>query len=98
MSIQHRITINELVDWAENMMLEANFEEENFETIRDIISKLGLADVKAFGLTWEDCDSFLQRLGYQAQIIINPPAPMLPSQQCGPSLWKRLGYKHGCLG
>ena len=78
--LQHRITINELVDWAENMMLEADFEEENFETIRDIISKLGLADVKAFGLTWEDSDSFLQRLGYQAQIIIKENSMMASAE------------------
>ncbi len=66
----HRITLEELVDWAEQVMMEGDFEEQDFETLRDIVSRLGLADVRAFGITWEDCESFLSRLGYQVQITI----------------------------
>ncbi len=68
--LHHQITLEELVDWAENMMMEADFESQDFETLRDIISRLGLADVKAFGMTWEDCENFLSRLGYKAQVIV----------------------------
>ncbi len=68
--LHHRITLAGLVDWAESMMMEADFESQHFETLRDIVSKLGLADVKAFGLTWDDCEYFLSRLGYQARIIV----------------------------
>ncbi len=68
--LHHQITLEELVDWAENMMMEADFESQDFETLRDIISRLGLADVKAFGMTWEDCEIFLSRLGYKARVIV----------------------------
>ncbi len=67
--LHHRITLAELVDWAEYIMMEGDFESHDFETLRDIISKLGLADVKAFGMTWEDCEYFLSRLGYQSRVI-----------------------------
>lgn len=44
-------------------MMEADFNTRDFETLRDIVSRLGLADVKAFGMTWDDCEGFLARLG-----------------------------------
>jgi hypothetical protein len=66
--LNHRLTLSELVDWAEEAMREADFEERHFETVRDIVSRLGLADVKAFGLSWEDCSGFLQRLGFRVKV------------------------------
>lgn len=47
-------------------------EESHVELLSEIIAKLGLADVRAFGLTWEDCREFLNRLGYRTQISITP--------------------------
>jgi hypothetical protein len=51
-------------------MMDGDFEDRNFETIRDIISRLGLADVKAFSISWEDFENFLLRLGYKVDIKI----------------------------
>lgn len=68
--LYHRITLTELVDWAESAMMEADFEEQDFEILREIISRVGLADVKAFGMTWEDCEDFLSRLGYRVSVRI----------------------------
>jgi hypothetical protein len=68
--LNQRITLDQLVAWAENVMSEADFEEKYFDEIRDIVAKIGLADVRAFGLTWEECENFLSRLGYRAQIEI----------------------------
>jgi len=68
--LYHRITLQELVDWAESSMMEANFESHDFETLRDIVSRLGLGDVKAYGLTWDECEDFLSRLGYHARLIV----------------------------
>ncbi|BAF58319.1 MAG: hypothetical protein HPY89_09670 [Pelotomaculum sp.] len=66
----HRITLAELVNWAEMSMMEADFEDKDYETLRDIISRLGLADVKAFGISWEDIEDFLHRLGYRVDLKI----------------------------
>lgn len=68
--LHHRIMLEELVDWAENVMMEADFESRNFEALRDVVSRIGMADVKAFGMTWEDCEHFLSRLGYKARVIV----------------------------
>ena len=54
--LQHRTTRASLVDWAERAMMEEEFDEGDLDTIRNITSRLGLADVREFGLTWEDCE------------------------------------------
>ena len=68
--LHHELSIAELVAWAETAMLDGEFADENYETIRDIVSRLGVADVKAFGLTWEDCEWFLSQLGYTVRIEV----------------------------
>ena len=68
--LHHELSIAELVAWAETAMLDGEFADENYETIRGIVSRLGVADVKAFGLTWEDCEWFLSQLGYTVRIEV----------------------------
>lgn len=53
--LQHRITRAALVDWAERAMMDEEFDVRDFETVREITGRLGPADVREFGLTWEDC-------------------------------------------
>jgi len=66
--LQHKLTLSELVGWAENAVMEGEFDENDFELINDIVSKLGLADVRAFGLLWEDCEYYLKKLGYNVRV------------------------------
>lgn len=66
----HRITLAELVNWAEMSMMEADFEDKDYEILRDITSRLGLADIKAFGISWEDVEGFLHRLGYRVDLKV----------------------------
>jgi hypothetical protein len=40
-------------------MMDDEFDDRDLDTIRDITSRLGLADVREFGLTWEDCEGYL---------------------------------------
>jgi hypothetical protein len=65
--LHYDISREELVAWANVAMMEADFEETYYETIRDTIARLGLADVQAFELTWEDYASILKRLGYDVR-------------------------------
>ncbi|NIU02138.1 MAG: hypothetical protein GWN01_14905 [Nitrosopumilaceae archaeon] len=68
--LHQQIELDELVDWAENVMMEDDFNDENYDTLRDIVSRLGVADVKTFGLTWEDCRDSLHKLGYQVKVEV----------------------------
>jgi len=75
--LQHRLSLHELVHWAEIAMMDADFDVRHSEKLRDVVSRLGLADVRNFGLTWEDCQEFLEALGYHANIEIYPTEPVL---------------------
>lgn len=68
--LRHELPLAELVDWAERALMEAEFEEQDAETIATVVSRLGLADVRAFGLTWEDCEALLRRLGFTPRIEV----------------------------
>src|SRR5882724_2749141 len=68
--LHHRITLEQLVDWAENALMEADFEEKDAEAIAAVISRLGVADVRAFGLAWDDCEELLRQLGFTARVDI----------------------------
>jgi hypothetical protein len=68
--LRHQMSLSELVIWAEEAIQEGVFEETDLDAIRDVVARLGLADVRAFGLTWEDCEGLLKRLGYQAQVHV----------------------------
>jgi hypothetical protein len=65
--LQHRQSLEQLVDWAEQEMMDGEFESVE---ARDAVARLGLSDVRAFGLTWEDCERILRELGYSAQVQI----------------------------
>ncbi len=67
----HR-TLAEIVSWAHDAFNEGEFDDADFDVIRDVVARLGLADVAAFGLTWEDAVGMLARLGYRASISIQP--------------------------
>ena len=71
--LNHSISLEEMVDWAENMICEADYEERNFELIKIILGRLGLADVKEFGLSWDDCYNYLSQLGYQVKVVAYQP-------------------------
>jgi hypothetical protein len=60
--LQHQSSLAELVEWAENAMMDGEFEETNDYAIRDITGRLGVADVQAFSLSKEDFEQFLSQL------------------------------------
>ena len=68
--LQHRISLPELVDWAENAMMDGEFDEKDAATISAVVARLGVSDVRAFGLTWTDCEELLAKLGFSARVEI----------------------------
>ena len=68
--LQHRITLPQLVDWAENVMMDVEIDDKDASVIAVVVSRLGVADVRAFGLTWADCEELLAKLGFSARIEI----------------------------
>lgn len=68
--LRHDLSLVALVDWAESALMSSDFDPAHLTTIRDAIARIGTADVRTFGLVWEDCEQLLSRLGYSAQVNI----------------------------
>ena len=67
--LQHRITLHQIINWVEETLMPGNFEDDDAHTIRNIIARIGSADVKNFGLTWEDCEEIMHHLGFSLQVL-----------------------------
>jgi hypothetical protein len=67
--LNHRITLAQLVGWAENTMKDEAFEPRDAKLLSSVVARIGVADVENFGLLWEDCYEFLSRLGYRVEVV-----------------------------
>jgi hypothetical protein len=68
--LSHRLTLGGLVEWSERAVQEGAFEEKNARLLAAVVGRLGVADVRAFGLAWEDCKRILKQLGYSARVDV----------------------------
>ena len=68
--LRHDLSLAALVDWAESALMNNDFDLAHLTTIRDAIARIGAADIRTFGLAWEDCEQLLSQLGYSAQVNI----------------------------
>lgn len=68
--LQHELSLDSLVAWSESALMDGEFDPAHLSTIRDVVARIGVADVRAFGLTWEECEQLLAQLGYSAQVSI----------------------------
>ena len=66
--LNRRITLDQLVDWAEDVIYEGPLDPRDEDMLRDMIARIGVADVKDFGLSWDDLYSFLSKLGYHVEV------------------------------
>jgi len=68
--LQGRLSQAALVKWAERAMLEGDFAPADAAVLRKVVPRLGLADVRTFGLEWEDCSRMLRALGFRARVQV----------------------------
>ena len=68
--LKGRITQAALVDWAEQAMLKGDFAPADAAVLRKVVPRLGVADVRTFGLGWEECSRLLRLLGFRARIEV----------------------------
>ncbi len=68
--LKGRLTLTALVDWAEQAMLEGDFAPADAAVLRKVVPRIGVADVRSFGLEWEDCSRMLRLLGFRAKIDV----------------------------
>jgi hypothetical protein len=62
--LNHHISLAELVDWAEQVMMDGEVSPRDADVVNEAVARIGVADVQQFGLLWEECEDILHRLGY----------------------------------
>lgn len=69
--LNHQITLPELVDWAEITLIEPNIpEDEDADSLMDVLMYLGAADSHGFPLTWDVLTEFVERLGGNIYVVV----------------------------
>ena len=68
--LHHELTLDELVDWAEKAVHNEDCAEPYAGDLAAVVGRLGVADVRNFGLSWEDCEQLLKKIGYTAHVDI----------------------------
>jgi hypothetical protein len=68
--LHHDLTLGQLVDWAERALLDGEFAERDAKILSSVAARLGVADVRAFGLAWEDCEELLRKLGFSPRVEV----------------------------
>jgi hypothetical protein len=68
--LHHEISLAQLVDWSERALMDGELSERDAKTLSPVIARLGVADVRAFGLTWDDCEELLHKLGFSSRVEV----------------------------
>jgi hypothetical protein len=61
-------SLTELIDWSETALFESDFADNDLQLLTEVLGKIGLADARNFGLSWEDCEAMLHKLGYRVEL------------------------------
>jgi hypothetical protein len=64
------MTLAQLVDWAEGVIMDGELAERDVKTLSSVIARLGVADVRTFGLAWDDCEELLHKLGFSPRVEV----------------------------
>jgi len=68
--LNEELTLGQLVEWAENAMVDGAFEDAHVELLSEVVGRIGLADMEDFRLAWEDIVAMLEKLGYRATVAL----------------------------
>ena len=67
----HKITKEEMVEWAEKVIMDKEYEENYFDQINNALKKIGASDVHNFDLVWDDYVAILKSLNYKITVDIS---------------------------
>ena len=67
--LNNKLSLAALGDWAEKAI-----EEKYAKAIMQSLGRIAAADVKEFGLLWEDCENIAGQLGFTIKVDIEKAA------------------------
>ena len=60
----------QLVDSAETTVVNGEFADQGADALRFVVSRLGVAGIRTFGLTGENREDLPERLGYRTRVDV----------------------------
>ena len=72
--LHHEIPLAELVAWCEAAAFEATLAPGAEDVLMPILMRLGVSDVEAFSLSWEEWEGIMQQLGYKLHVVAQQAA------------------------
>ena len=72
--LNNQVMLAELVSWAEDTIQNGDIEEAEPKIIMQMLGRMAAADVKEFGLLWEDCEQIMSQLGYTLKVNVEQAA------------------------
>lgn len=66
--LNRNFSLEQLVNWSETAIMEGTLAQKDTDVLMEVLGRLGVSDVRSFGLTWEDCQSLMKQLGYSLQV------------------------------
>jgi cobyrinic acid a,c-diamide synthase len=89
--LRRELSLDRLVAWAESAMMDGAFDPTYLPTIRDVVARIGVADVRAFDFTWDDCGAPWQTAVPPGSFSATPHRSV-SSAEAGEQLLTQLGY------
>jgi len=69
--ITKQVVADKIGAWLRHeITCEGDFPDADAPELMRVVGRLGLADVKQFGLGWEDCEELLKAIGFTAKVEI----------------------------
>jgi len=66
------IPLTALVEWAQETLQAGDLSADDAAFLQELTDRAGQPGTKAFGLTLEDCDQLLRRLGHELRVSTGP--------------------------
>ena len=60
--LNQQTLLSELVRWALSVMMAGDFEESDYETLREVVAWTGMLDIVASRMGWDECKRWLEGL------------------------------------
>jgi hypoxanthine phosphoribosyltransferase len=70
--LNHEVTLTQLVTWSQATLAEGDLSPDDESLLRDLVHRAGQPGSDAFGLMLEDCREFLERLGREMHVSMDP--------------------------
>ena len=72
--LHHELPLAELMAWCASAAFEAPLMPGTEDVLTPILMRLGVSDVEAFSLSWEEWEAIMRQLSYRLEVMARQAA------------------------